>query len=158
VPFAIAHLFIVYPASFSTITPPVALASLVASRIAGTKYGPTAIESCKVASVSFLTPFLFVYAPGIVLLGNPSNIWTWLDVVLVVMMTIASIFCWVGYFMTGLDFTERSLFFFSSGAVAAFLILRNPVLCAVSVITFFVGITVQLYKSWKLKTMPTFQG
>ncbi|MDR1509681.1 MAG: TRAP transporter fused permease subunit [Synergistaceae bacterium] len=158
VPFVIAHFFIVYPASFSTITPPVALASLVASRIAGTKYGPTAIESCKVASVAFLTPFLFVYAPGIVLLGDPSNIWSWLDVALVVMMTIASIFCWVGHFMTGLNFTERSLFFVSTCAVAVFLILRNPVLCAVSVITFFVGIIVQLYKSWKFKTMPTFQG
>lgn len=49
VPYAVAHLFIVYPASFATITPPVALASLVASRIANTKYGITAIESCNEA-------------------------------------------------------------------------------------------------------------
>jgi hypothetical protein len=74
------------------------------------------------------------------------------------MMTIASILCWVGHFMTELNFIERSLFFISTAAVAAFLILRNPVLCAVSVITFFVGIIVQLYKLWKLKKMPTFQG
>jgi TRAP transporter 4TM/12TM fusion protein len=158
VPFPIAHFFIVYPASFSTITPPVALASLVASRIAGTKYGPTAIESCKIASVGFLTPFLFVYAPVILMLGDISNIWTWIDILLVIMLTISSLFAWVGHFMTKLRFMERSLFFASPCAVVAFLILRNPLLCVVSVVAFFLGLVMQWVRSQKLKTTPAVPG
>jgi TRAP-type uncharacterized transport system fused permease subunit len=50
VPFAVAHFFIVYPAAFSTITPPVALVSLVASQIAECKYTSAALETCKVAA------------------------------------------------------------------------------------------------------------
>jgi TRAP transporter 4TM/12TM fusion protein len=151
VPFAIAHFFIVYPASFSTITPPVALASLVASRIAGTKYGPTAIESCKVASVGFLTPFLFVYAPAILLTESVTNIWTWIDILLVVMLTASTLFFWVNYFMTKLNIFERVLFLISPCAVFVFLILRNPVWGAVSVAAFLIGSGVQFSKWLKLR-------
>jgi TRAP-type uncharacterized transport system fused permease subunit len=126
----------------------------VASRIAGTRYGPTAIESCKVASVGFLTPFLFVYAPSMLLLGDISNIWSWIDLALIVMLTISSLFGWVNHFMTKLNFVERSLFFLSPCAVIAFLIVRNPLWCVISVVAFFLGRAIQLAKSQKLKATP----
>jgi TRAP-type uncharacterized transport system fused permease subunit len=158
VPFAIAHFFIVYPASFSTITPPVALASLVASRIAGTKYGPTAIESCKVASVGFLTPFLFVYAPAILLTESVTDIRAWVDILLVVMLTASTLFFWVGHFMTKLSALDRLLFRISPFAVSAFLILRDPAWCAASVITFMIGTGIQFSKWRNTRNMPAISG
>lgn len=62
-----AHLFVLFSAVFSFITPPVAVASLVASRMAGTTYMKTSVAAVRIASVAYLLPFLVALAPGITL-------------------------------------------------------------------------------------------
>lgn len=91
----VAHFFSAYPSFFSTLTPPVALVSLVASRLAGSKYGKTAIESCKVAFTGFIMPFLLCYTPAICLATDMSSIWAWLDVVTIIftMLCVQVVFC-----------------------------------------------------------------
>ncbi len=71
--YATAHFFCVYPASYSTITPPVALTTLVGTQISGTPYGKTAIECCKICGVSFLAPFLFCICTGSAAGGKPDG-------------------------------------------------------------------------------------
>lgn len=146
VPYEIAHFFIVYPASFSTITPPVALASLVASRIADTKYGTTAIESCKVAAVGFMTPFLFVYAPALLMMQSASDIWTYIDIGIVVMLTVSLSIFWVGYFITEVSNLERILYLVSTISICMFLGMRLPILLALALAAFAVPTVLQIKK------------
>ncbi len=67
IPKLAAHLFIFYYGCLSCITPPVALASLVAAGIAKSPPMKTATEACKVAFPIFFIPFFFIYQPAILL-------------------------------------------------------------------------------------------
>ncbi len=62
-----ANFFIMYMASFAFVTPPVAMASLVAAKLANAKYMKTAVESMKIAIGGFLIPFMFIYSPFLLL-------------------------------------------------------------------------------------------
>jgi TRAP-type uncharacterized transport system fused permease subunit len=61
------HLFILYWASLSNVTPPVGLAVIAASGIAESRLMPAMLESVRFATVKYLLPFFFVYAPVLVL-------------------------------------------------------------------------------------------
>jgi TRAP transporter 4TM/12TM fusion protein len=61
------HLFILYWASLSNVTPPVGLAVIAASGIAGARLMSAMMESVRFASVKYALPFFFVYAPVLVL-------------------------------------------------------------------------------------------
>lgn len=56
-----AHLFIFYFACLSGLTPPVALAAYTGASIAGSKPFETAVESCKLAIIAFVIPYMFMY-------------------------------------------------------------------------------------------------
>lgn len=64
------HLFAMYWAVFGNVTPPVAVASAVASTIAGAKFWPTSIIACRLALPIFIVAFLIIWSPG--LIGNFS--------------------------------------------------------------------------------------
>ncbi len=64
-----AHLFVFYTAMLSMITPPVAIACVVASAMAGAQFLPTAWFAVRFGWIKFVLPFLFVYSPSL-LLGN----------------------------------------------------------------------------------------
>ena len=66
-----SHLFVFYFAVFSVLTPPVALAGLVASQLAGSGYFKTSTEAFKIALPGFLMPFIFLVNPS--LLGKPPS-------------------------------------------------------------------------------------
>lgn len=61
-----AHLFVIYWASASYLTPPVALAAFAASGISGARLWDTAVEATRLASVKYLLPFAFVLNPALV--------------------------------------------------------------------------------------------
>jgi TRAP transporter 4TM/12TM fusion protein len=67
VPVMQAHLFPLYYALFSHITPPVGIGLMVACKIAEADYLKAAVEALKAAFATFLLPFLFIYAPGVLL-------------------------------------------------------------------------------------------
>lgn len=62
-----AHLFCFYYGIISDLTPPVALASLAGSGIAGARFWPTAINSTKLGCAAYLAPFFFVFNPELLL-------------------------------------------------------------------------------------------
>ena len=70
----VANLYIFYWASSSAVTPPVAAAVFVAAGLAGSDVVRTGIIACRLAIAAFLAPFMFVYAPALLLQGSPMEI------------------------------------------------------------------------------------
>ena len=69
-----AHLFIVYFASMSAITPPVAVAAFAAASIAQANPIKIAVLACRVAMVAFIIPFIFIFNPALLLQGSAVEI------------------------------------------------------------------------------------
>ena len=69
-----AHLFALYFGILSCITPPVALASYAAAGVADTSPMKAGWEASKIGLIGFFVPFLFVYAPELLLIGSPFGI------------------------------------------------------------------------------------
>jgi len=59
------HLFVVFFAVMSTVTPPVALAAFAAAPIAGANPMITGMQAGRLSLAGFLIPFVFVYHPAI---------------------------------------------------------------------------------------------
>lgn len=74
VPMLAAHLFVVYFASMSAITPPVAVAAFAAASIAGADPLRIAVIACRLAIVGFVLPFCFVWRPALLLIGDPLSV------------------------------------------------------------------------------------
>ena len=63
-----AHMFVFFYANMSAITPPVALAALVGSKIANGNYVGTAINASRLGLPGFLLPVLFIVSPELLML------------------------------------------------------------------------------------------
>ncbi len=59
------HLFVVFFAVMSTVTPPVALAAFAAAPIAGADPVATGFQAARLALAGFIIPFVFVYHPAV---------------------------------------------------------------------------------------------
>lgn len=70
IPVLQAHLFVLYYAILSTITPPIAISAFTAAGIAESNPMRTAFWSVKIAVVGFVVPFLFVYRPALLAEGS----------------------------------------------------------------------------------------
>ncbi|MDP6374535.1 MAG: TRAP transporter fused permease subunit [Pseudomonadales bacterium] len=68
------HLFVLYWAMLSFITPPVALGAYAASTIAGSNPLKTGVAAMRLGSVIYFIPFLFVLEPALVLEGTGADI------------------------------------------------------------------------------------
>lgn len=71
-----AHLFVVYWATVSYITPPVALAAFAAAGIAKASPMKTGFTAVRLGIVTFIVPFFFVYQPALIARGEPLEITT----------------------------------------------------------------------------------
>jgi TRAP transporter 4TM/12TM fusion protein len=74
VPLPAAHMFAFYFAILSAITPPVALAVYAAAGLAKSDLWITGWAAVRIAATSFIVPFMFVYAPELLMIGDWSNI------------------------------------------------------------------------------------
>ncbi|QLG61732.1 TRAP transporter permease [Halorarum salinum] len=63
------HYFVFYAAILSGITPPIAIAVVVTTGIAGSNFWKSAIEAIKIAAPLFVLPFAFIYNPEIIVEG-----------------------------------------------------------------------------------------
>ena len=88
-----SHLFILYWGMLSYITPPVALAAVAASVIAGSKQMETAFVAMRLGSIKFILPFIIVLTPALILRGEP------LDVVI----TISAVSCAIVLMAAGFE-------------------------------------------------------
>lgn len=69
-----AHMFLLYYAALSAVTPPVAIASYAAAALARTSPFPASLYAVRKAAVAFLMPFGFVMHPELLLKGDPVAI------------------------------------------------------------------------------------
>ena len=73
IPVGAAHMFSFYFAMFANLTPPVALASFAAAGLSGGDPMRTGIASVRLAIAGFIVPFMFVYAPQLMLIN--TTVW-----------------------------------------------------------------------------------
>ncbi|ADD07555.1 TRAP-type transport system permease protein (plasmid) [Natrialba magadii ATCC 43099] len=69
VPDLAAHYFVLYAAILSGITPPIAIAVVVAAGVAKANFWRTSLEALKLAAPLYVLPFAFIYNPEIVVGG-----------------------------------------------------------------------------------------
>jgi TRAP transporter 4TM/12TM fusion protein len=102
-----AHLFVLYFAALSGITPPIALAAYAAAGIAHASLLKTAITAVKLSLVAFIIPFIFVSVPAMVLKGShPSLLYMLFIYVLVLPISLAW-GMWNRTFIKEISFLER---------------------------------------------------
>ncbi len=71
-----AHMFAFYFAILSAITPPVALAVYAAAGLAKADLWTSGWAAVKIGAASFIIPFMFVYEPALMMIGDwPTIIW-----------------------------------------------------------------------------------
>ncbi|WP_299816948.1 TRAP transporter fused permease subunit [uncultured Roseibium sp.] len=75
VPLLTLHLFVVFFAVMSTVTPPVALAAFAAAPIAGADPIRTGFQAARIGIAGFLIPFIFVYHPAVLYKLQVLFIW-----------------------------------------------------------------------------------
>jgi TRAP transporter 4TM/12TM fusion protein len=71
-----AHMFAFYFAILSAITPPVALAVYAAAGLAKTSIWDAGWESMRIAAPTYIVPFMFVYEPALLAIGDLFTIVT----------------------------------------------------------------------------------
>ncbi len=74
VPMLAAHMFVLYYAVMSALTPPVAVAAYAAASIAEDNPLLIAVMAVKLALAAFIIPFAFVYGPELLMIGTPFQI------------------------------------------------------------------------------------
>jgi len=113
-----AHMFAFYFAILSAITPPVALAVFAAAGLAKTDLWRAGWESVRVAAPAYIVPFMFVYEPSLLMIGD------WVTVSTSTISGILGVICLaaglMGYLRAPLVWWERA------ALVAAALLLIKP--------------------------------
>lgn len=69
-----AHMFIFYYATRADVTPPVALAAYAGAGIAGANPSKTGYNAFWLGMASYIVPFMFIYGPELMLIGNSIHI------------------------------------------------------------------------------------
>ena len=102
-----AHMFAFYFAILSAITPPVALAVFAAAGLAKSELWATGLAAVRIAATSFIVPFMFVYEPALLMIGDwPSIIWASLTASVGVIVFAAGLH---GYFFTHSAYWQSAL-------------------------------------------------
>ncbi len=86
------HLFIAYYASLAAITPPVALAAFLASRISDSDPIKTSVHAARLGIVLYFVPIFFLFEPALILQGpvHLTVIWTAFNILAVIIIAAAS--------------------------------------------------------------------
>jgi TRAP transporter 4TM/12TM fusion protein len=102
-----AHMFAFYFAILSAITPPVALAVFAAASLAKADLWSSGWAAVKIGAAGFIVPFMFVYEPGLLLIGDwPAIAWACVTASIGIVMLAAGLH---GYFLRRASMFERVL-------------------------------------------------
>lgn len=115
-----AHMFVFYFGIMADITPPVALAAFAAAGMSGGRPIATGVISTKLAIAAFVIPYMFVFAPELLLVGTNNYLevaWIFLTAFLGMIVIGAGM---IGYWFRRLYWPERLV------ALAAGLALIYP--------------------------------
>lgn len=86
------HMFIAYYASLAAITPPVALAAFLASRISDSDPLKTSMHAARLGVVLYFLPIFFLFEPALILQGpfHLTVIWTVFNIIAIILIAAAS--------------------------------------------------------------------
>lgn len=141
VPILVAHMFVFYYTCLAPITPPVALASYAGASIAGTDPLLTSLESARIGVVGFLIPFIFIYAPSLILLDNVNLII--IKTILGLISTILIAIVTTGWFKRNIHWLERIFAF----CIAVLLIVPNTTTILIGIVCLVVFILLLFIKN-----------
>lgn len=113
-----AHMFVFYFGTLSMLTPPVCLAVFAAATIAEANTLGVAYKAMQLAFAGYIVPFVFLFNPGVTLVGSFFEICRDIFTTIIAVSLFAISF--EGYFLKKLNIMERIVF-----TVAAFLLLLN---------------------------------
>ena len=114
------HLFILYWGMMSYITPPVAVAAVAASTIAGSHPMKTGIMSMRLGAILFILPFLFVFNPTLILHGEFFDIvHDVITAILAVWLLASAMEGWL-YWLGRIEWTNFRLPVLAAGVVLLF--------------------------------------
>jgi len=146
VPLIVSHMFVFYFGIMADLTPPVALAAMAASSIAKAPYMRIGFKATQIAIAGFVVPFMTVYNPALMLLGD------WSDAVYVIGKSLLAIGLWgaamIGYLWAPVSPMERV----AAVAAAGFLVVVFPVTDAMG---FMIAVAIALHQLQKARRQPT---
>ncbi|MDP2644294.1 MAG: TRAP transporter fused permease subunit [Desulfobacterales bacterium] len=146
-----AHLFAIYLASISVVTPPVGGTFYVAAGIAGAEPFKVGFAAMRLAFAGFIIPFFFVYHPALLLIGSP------LEIIKTVIFAFSSIFL-LGSGMEGWLLTRQNMLERLGMITGGFLLLFIQFIPTVAALFIFFGVLAwQWRKSRGMKPPGTTQ-
>jgi TRAP transporter 4TM/12TM fusion protein len=102
-----AHMFAFYFAILSAITPPVALAVFAAAGLARSDLWKTGWAAMKVGAAGFVVPFMFVYEPALLMIGDwPTIVWRTIISCIGIAMLAGGLH---GYLLRAMPYWERGV-------------------------------------------------
>jgi TRAP transporter 4TM/12TM fusion protein len=105
-----AHMFILYYAVISCITPPIMVASYAAAAVAEADVWKVGAHAVKLAVVTYFIPFIFVYNPSLLLVAVPVSVSNAVVILITSLIgTFAIASSLVGYFFKPIAIWERIL-------------------------------------------------
>ena len=107
-----AHMFVLYCASKSSITPPVALSSYAAAAMANSDPWKTSIVAFRIALTVFIIPYMFVFGPAILGIGSVTEVCLTLFTASIGLFLLGA--ASIGWLFRNLRWWERGLFLAAS--------------------------------------------
>ena len=148
VPPIAAHLFILYFAVISFITPPVAIGAYAAAGIAGSNPFKTGFSATRIGFAGFIVPFMFVYGPSLLLIGS---VWEVITTTITAIIGITALAASLeGFLIRRCPMWERAVLF-----VVALLLIKPGLLSDALGIS---GMALILFMHWQWKKNHTAQG
>mgnify|MGYP002570216555 CR=1 FL=1 len=143
-----AHMYLMYFATFSAITPPVALASYAAAGIAKTSPNAVGLQAVKIALPAFIIPYVFAFGPELLMQGSP------LGIILAVVSSSVGIIAFAaameGYCFTTVKPVFRILF----GVASLLLIIVGSITDLVGAVIFVAMMVINFLEARKDKRGP----
>jgi TRAP transporter 4TM/12TM fusion protein len=133
-----AHLFVLYFAAMSAITPPVALASYAAAAVGRASVWDVSLTAFKLGLAGFIVPFLFVYRPEIMLSGTTLVILFEVAIAVVAILAIAA----------ALQFEARARFARPAWLVAGLVLMMPGIAVTLGALAVIVAVTAW---EWRLR-------
>ncbi|MBA7615818.1 hypothetical protein ES703_23104 [subsurface metagenome] len=141
IPLGTAHYFILFSSVFGYVTPPVANAAIVASKLAACPYMKTSIEATKAAFAGFLLPYMFIMTPILLLMPQPP-FEAVTGIIATVLTIIAFQVSFVGYYLRVCGVLERIVAVATALLLLIFILTGNHItLLFIAGIALFVLLT-----------------
>ncbi|MUN63055.1 TRAP transporter fused permease subunit [Kocuria sediminis] len=144
-----AHLFVIYWASVSYITPPVGLAAFAAAGLAKAPAMATSVAAMKLGAVKYIVPFGFALNPALVAQDTPGRILLAFALSIVGVYALASA---IEGWTVGFD-RRMPVLFRVAAAVGGFLLFLPTVLAAVAGLVLVAGSVLLTFLT--VKSAPT---